>query len=546
MLEHRTVTSVALLILAALFLGCEADVCGFCEPNNAFRACASGLECVGNLCIRPGGNVEGECCDRGSATCSTDHYCVYRICETTPIYPPPKEETDFPGNPFLLGTGTRIITPESPQDTDETSALILQTQVEESLGLEISIEPYQAGMSLENVIVLGTDASNPAVGTLRGALGLEIPADGPTPSENYAFAVSPDQILVAAHESEGVLNGAQALKQLIRGESRKSPTGILGQKVVKDYPDVEMRGFTPHLLIYFNSQDNDGDGFKDPYKLMDVPVDLDVARAYFHAMSEFRYNTVVLALGDIVTWSALPQPENTAISVQEFLDLVREANRYGLEIIPFLTGSSSSNGWIGTVAQPVEYTPDYIAAYDAQNLITTKAVYQEIIDAIDPVQPVRYFHVGMDEDTKFGPRTLEQHEFWVDELYDLLSANGVKTMLWHDTWIKTDAYKYSYPAYPEMHILVWNYDTPVPITIRHIWINDIVSKGMEVSQSFLLNGEPADFQAWFATPSPLKKGFINVVWNQEGTFCKEEHYASVVNIHMRQNAHKCWNARTYP
>jgi len=546
MLTDKTVLSFAFVMLTALFLGCEANICEYCEPNNPLKVCGSGLQCVGNMCIHPEGNVEGECCDRGPATCSLDYYCVYGICETTPIYPPPKEETGIAGDPFLLSTGTRIITPENPQATDETSALILQAQVEESLGMEIEIEPYEEGLPLENAIVLGTDASNPAVQTLRGALGLEIPEDGPTPAENYAFAISPNHILVAALESAGVLYGAQALKQLIRGESRRSPSGILDQVVVKDSPDVEMRGFTPHLLLYHNSLDNDGDGFKDPYKMMDVPVDLDVARSYFHVMSELRYNTVVLALGDIVTWSALPQPENTAFSVGEFLGLVGEANRYGLEIIPFLTGSSSSNGWIGTVDQPVEYTPDYIAEHDAENLVTTKAVIQEIIDAINPVQPVRYFHVGMDEDIKFGPRTLEQHEYWVDQLYDLLTANGVKTMLWHDTWIQTDAYRYDYSEYPEMHILVWDYSTPIPLTIRYFWINHIVSKGIEVSQSFLLNGEREDFQAWFSSPDPLKKGFICVAWNQEGTFCKEEDYEPTVNVNIRQNAHKCWNARTYP
>jgi len=68
---------------------------------------------------------------------------------------------------------------------------------------------------------------------------------------------------------------------------------------------------------------------------------------------------------------------------------------------------------------------------------------------------------------------------------------------------------------------------------------------MEVSQSFLENGRTPDFQRWFSYPSPLKKGFIGVFWYQSGTTCKAEVFDYLLHRHIRTDAQKFWNARTY-
>ncbi len=520
-------------------------VCDYCEIGSLLNACEAGLECVDSMCVRPGGNHPGECCDNGPAECSDAFYCVYQTCAETPIYPPPKEDTETLSDPFTLTPDTRVILPEDPTPTDQTAGEILQTQIEESLGLQVAVQPYEEGISLDDAIVVGTEASNPGVQALTDELGVEIPADGPSPDENYAFAITQGHIVVAGRGDAGALFGTQALKQLIRGEAEKSPSPTLDPRVVRDYPDAARRQFILLLMIYYVPTDDDGDGARDPYKFTDIPVDMDIARAYLHHLSEFRFNTVLFSLADIVAWANLPQPQNTAISVSELMDLVTEANRYGLEVIPFLTGSSSSHGWIGTEENPVEYTQEYSTAHGEENLAIYKDLLQEIVDAFEPVQPLHYFHIGMDEDTTFGPRSWDMHRHWVNEAYSVLTASGVHPMIWHDIWTQTPDFTQDYANYPDMHVAVWDYHTFIPNGV-YAKIDDVVSKGMEVSQAFMDNGYNRDFQRWFSDPSPLKKGFIGVYWSRQGTTCRQDAFDYLLPTYIRSDADKFWNPRTYP
>jgi hypothetical protein len=533
--------------MSAAMLACAeygAEVCNYCEQNSPLKTCGYGLECVDYMCVRPAGNLPGECCDLGSAECSDDYYCVYRTCAESPIHPPPKEDLETLSDPFALNSDTRVILPKTPIPTDETAGEILRAQIEESHGVQLAVQAYTAGISLKNAIVLGTKVSNPGVQTLVSQLGLAVPVEGPSPGENYAFEITGNQILVAGLDDAGVLHGSQALKQLIKGEGVKSPSAPLYSRVVKDYPDVERRTFVLLLMFYHVPPDDDGDGEQDPYKYIDVPVDIDIARAYLHHLSEFRFNTVLFSLADIVTWASLPQPQNTAVSVSELMDLVTEANAYGLEVIPFLTGSSSSHGWIGTEENPVEYTEEYSLANDEANLLIYKDVLQDVVDGFAPVQPLQYFHIGMDEDLTFGPRSGDMHRQWVNETYGLLTSNNVRTMIWHDTWTQTPDYLYNYADYPNMHVAVWEYRTFIPDDV-YVKINDATSKGFEVSQALLENGWSSDFERWFAHPSPLKKGFTGVFWNQSGTTCNPQAFDYLLPRHIRTDAQKFWNARTY-
>ena len=541
---QNTLLALAMSISMVACVVNGVGVCNYCEQTNPLKACLPGLECVDHMCIRPDGSLPGECCDRGAAECADDYYCVYLTCADSPIYPSPKDDLETLSEPFALSPDTRLILPETPTPTDETAGEILQAQIEESHGLQLAVLPYTEGIPLENAIVIGTEASNPGVQALVSQLGLAIPSEGPSPGENYAFEITGNQILVAGLGDAGVLHGSQALKQLIRGEAVKSPSAPLESRVVKDYPDVERRMFFLLLMVYHVGYDADGDGVQDPYKFTDVPIDLDIARAYLHHLSEFRFNTVLLSLADIVTWASLPQPQNTAISVSELMDLVVEANGYGLNVVPFLTGSSSSNGWIGTEENPVEYTEEYMLAQDEANLAIYKDVLQEIVSEFALVQPLQYFHAGMDEDLAFGPRGGGMHRQWVNEAYGLLTSNNVHMMIWHDTWTQTPDYLYNYENYSDMHVAVWDYRTFLPNDI-YAKINDIASKGMEVSQAFLDNGFAQDFERWFSNPSPLKKGFAGVFWTLFGTTCTPQGFDYLIPRNIRADAQKFWNARTY-
>jgi hypothetical protein len=153
----------------------------------------------------------------------------------------------------------------------------------------------------------------------------------------------------------------------------------------------------------------------------------------------------------------------------------------------------------------------------------------------------------MDEDCEFGPRSPEAHQAWVKETYDRITSNGIKMMLWHDAWLDTEAYESDYENYPEMHVMVWDYNEPVPLT-SILEMKDVAKKGMEVSWALHGNGMPMDFELWFARFHPLQKGFVGTRWTKEGTMCQgpgSSMFRSTVNQYMRKHAHPFWSARGY-
>lgn len=525
-------------------IGGTGDVCGTCVSTEQTSGCREGFLCVENMCVRPGGNLPGECCDQGPARCSEDSYCQYQTCEASPMYPPPKEEIETSTGIFPFNGHTVIITPPAPSPTDETAARLLQDQIREVYGYHLSIRPPAEGDPPENAVLLGTPENHPAVRILLDGLGLSPPDRGPSPNESYLLSLGARHIVIAGRGNPGVLHGAQALKQLIRNKAEKNADGILEGVTVRDWPDAQQRMFQILLAHYYVPKDADGDGERDPYKFVSVPFHLDTAYEYIHVLSELRFNSVLVKMDDMVAWKNLPEPESNALSVDEFMEWVREANAYGLNVVPLLTGSSSSYGWIGTREHPVEYTEEYSVTHNAEHLRIYKNLIQEIIDTFRPIQPLRYFHIGMDEDCKFGPRSLETHEEWVKESHDLITSNHVRPMIWHDTWLQTEAYKNNHRLYPEMHVVVWDYNEPVPVSTM-IRIKDVARRGMEVSWALFGNGTPLDFERWFDFYSLLQKGFVGTRWTKEGTLCREQTsplFTSTVNQYIRKNAHQFWNA----
>ncbi len=567
---------VGAVLAAALWIcgGC-AEVCDECldihvDPINL---CSQGLDCIDNLCIREGGNLPGECCrseaecnfagscvndtqcerfggnlqgegcSEGGAQCHEDLLCIYQTCEYSPIFPPTKELTQQTGESFTLDQDTLIILPENSSDTDDTAGQILKDQISASCGLDLTVRPYTEGDPPENSIVVGTPTSNPAVQPLLDTHSLTIPDEGPLPAENFAIKIAPSQILVAGRGDPGSLYGAQALKQYIRGMIPGNPLHELPAVTARDYPDMEQRMFLVILVHYYFPHPQVQQGITDGYKYMDIPFSLGSAYEYLHIMSELRYNIAILKMGDVVAWQNLPQPQNVAISVSDYLDLVREANDYGLETIPLINGSAAHNGWIATVEEPIEYTEEYAVSHYAEHWAIYSALVQEIIQAYDGVQPLRYFHAGMDEDFTFGPRPIDYHLNWVDNTYSLITSNNIKMVVWFDCWTATDWFINQGHLYPDMHVAVWDYYTPISELAKNR-IVQILDRDLEVSLTLWGNGTPADFDWWFSLQDPLQKGGIGLNWVYP-TACTDMTdpvFEETVNTYMRTSAHLFWNA----
>ncbi len=565
-----------LLLLASPTLtgGCQ-DVCQECMPLNPLphKLCRQGLTCINNQCVRPGGNLPGECCtEDGNPPCIGDSFCVnntqcqrpegnlegehcsaegaachpellclYETCEASPIYPPPKELSQQEDQ-FIPNQDTLIVLSPDPSNLDQKAGQLLQDQIQDSCGFQVGLRTYQQGDPPENAILLGTPDANPAVLSLLQANGLQVPDEGPVPAENFALKILPSHIVAAGAGDRGVLHAAQALKQYIRGMRSINLNDALPSITLRDYPDAEQRAFILIFAHYhFPVEAREGD--LDGYKYMDLPFSADTVRAYLHILSELRFNMVLLKMADMVAWNHMPQPENTAISVQDFLGLVQEANEYGLETVPILNASSAHYGWIGTEEDPVDFREEYVLSHNAEHLATYLSLVQEVIQAYQGVQPLRFFHAGMDEDWSFGFRPADLHLQWVDAIYNEITSHGVGMMIWYDNWTLTQYFLTYGQNYPDMRVLVWDYTTPIQ-TATKTAVQNILARGLETCFTFWGNGLPQEFQWWFSLQNPLQKGFTGINWVL-GTGCGElpsSVFDETVNIYMRKHANQFWNA----
>lgn len=573
MCRSTVLLPLTILVFLRVCMGC-ADVCEPCKPIHWEPSvmCGDGLQCIEGRCAREQGNLPGECCGEGTecniegfcangkqcqrydgnlegedcsedgAQCNEELLCIYMTCEAVPIYPPAKEIVQQGADHFVLNEDTVIILPQNPSNTDDTAGGVLREQIVESGGFDLTVRSYQEGDPPANSIVIGTPTSNPAVQTLLDLYATDIPGEGPVPEENYTLVVATSRILVAGRGDPGALYGAQALKQYIRGVLFRVPSPELPAITVRDYPDSKQRAFKIIFVHYYFPLPQVQQGNTDGYKFMDIPFSLDTAYEYLHVMSELRFNMVVLKMGDLVAWANIPQPENTAIAVDDYLDLVREANDYGLETVPLINGSSAHNGWIATVDEPIEYTEEYAISHFEEHLAIYLNVVQEILEAYQGVQPLRYFHAGMDEDFTFGPRPPAYHLLWVDAAYSLIASHNVKMMVWFDCWTCTPHFMNEGHNYPDMQVAVWDYYTPVS-DFAKVKIEHVLERGLEVSLALWGNGTPEDLAWWSSLEDPNQMGFIGLNW-VNGTACQEMTgtvFEETVNVHMRKDSNLFWN-----
>jgi hypothetical protein len=209
-----------------------------------------------------------------------------------------------------------------------------------------------------------------------------------------------------------------------------------------------------------------------------------------------------------------------------------------------LNASSAHCGWIGTTEEPAAFTEEYVLSHNGEHLAIYLALVEEIAQAYEGIQPLRFFHAGLDEDWSLGPRPVNLHLQWVDAIYDEITSHGATMMIWHDNWTATQHFLDDGHGYPEMSVLVWDYQTPIRDASKSASAS-ILGRGLQAGFCFWGNGVPSDFQWWFSLQNPLQKGFVGVHW-VHGTVCKEPTdtlFEKVVFTYMHKNAQQFWNAQ---
>ena len=181
---------------------------------------------------------------------------------------------------------------------------------------------------------------------------------------------------------------------------------------------LPIRGVLIHLSHY------DPQWFRN--KARERPFHLPTGLETVDAMAEAGLNLLVIDCEDGVKYASHPELARPySVPMSHLRQLVRRAERHGIEVVPKLNFSRSAwhhhNEWF----RPHER---------ARGMFDTPKYWRTAVEVVDElienVRPRRFFHVGMDED---HDRAYGQYVEAIVTLRKLLKARGLRTIIWNDS-----------------------------------------------------------------------------------------------------------------
>ena len=380
--------------------------------------------------------------------------------------------------------------------------------------------------------------------------------------EGYRLTISPKGITVQATSPQGALWGAQTLIQMKDTHFAKNDAGVITKGTfpcltITDKPDYPIRGFMIDCGRKFYP-------LSYLYSLVNV-------------MSYYKMNTLQLHLNDNGfndqfegswddTYAAFRMesdffPGLTAIdgsySKQEMRDLIRYAEKMGVEIIPEFDVPAHSLAF--THYRPSLAAKKYDDAHlDLENpelIPFLDSLYAEYLGGPDPVFPCPRFHIGTDEYSNKDSAICERFRELIVHLCDEVKKYGKQPVFWGSlthakgvTPVPSDGVLMSlwYNGYAdpeEMHKQGFHMIS-IPDGLVYIVPEAGYYYNYLNRQHLFQHWEPAQIgKKRFAHQDPLIDGGMFALWND---FIKNG--ISVGDCHdrilpaMQIISEKCWNA----
>ncbi|OGS22267.1 MAG: hypothetical protein A2252_06815 [Elusimicrobia bacterium RIFOXYA2_FULL_39_19] len=230
--------------------------------------------------------------------------------------------------------------------------------------------------------------------------------------------------------------------------------------------EIPLSGFLIHISHY--------DPVWCPLKSKEKPFDLDSALKVVDAMSKIGMNMLVIDIADGVRYKSHPElARKYSVPISNLKKLADYARSKNIEVIPKLNFSQSSH------SQHNHWFRPHHELFD--NKEYWKLAFEVIDEIIKACGPVKYFHVGMDEDHS---RAYSQYIDAIIQLRNGLKKRGLQTIIWNDSayWHLAKAVIYAEKSVAAekkipkdiIHIL-WDYNRLQPGIIRRI-----VKQGFQV------------------------------------------------------------------
>ena len=348
---------------------------------------------------------------------------------------------------FVLGIGQAVAQPlciPTAQEVKQTEGTIevssitnvtyndasLQTAAEylgKAWGIKAALQKKGTSSSIFLSLLPQKEAKKLPLKGVGGSLG----------NEGYRLTISPKGITVQATTPQGVLWGAQTLLQMKDTHFAKNNAGVITKGTlpcltITDKPDYAIRGFMIDAGRKFYP-------LSYLYSLVNV-------------MSYYKMNTLQLHLNDNGfndqfegswddTYAAFRMesdyfPGLTAIdgsySKQEMRDLIRYAEKMGVEIIPEFDVPAHSLAF--THFRPSLAAKKYDDAHlDLENpelIPFLDSLYAEYLGGPDPVFPCPRFHIGTDEYSNKDSAICERFRELIVHLCNEVKKYGKQPVFW--------------------------------------------------------------------------------------------------------------------
>lgn len=260
--------------------------------------------------------------------------------------------------------------------------------------------------------------------------------------EGYLLLIAEKMVAIVSLSRQGVFMGAQTLLQLMEN----GPD--LPCLEIRDWPSLQMRGL--HLMLARQTP---------TYAYL---------RSFLQRISRYKINTVLIEYEDKYPYNCHPTIRHKdALTGEEIKELIREAERRHIEIIPLVQWF----GHVGYILKHEEYSYLREIPHDPYQLCPSHEqsfkLFKELAaEVIATHKGSKYFHIGGDETYHLGccPACRDRVERYgksrffieaVNKAADYIMSKGMKPIVWDDqlAWYPEDISSLS----KDITIMYWDY-----------------------------------------------------------------------------------------
>lgn len=259
----------------------------------------------------------------------------------------------------------------------------------------------------------------------EGDIVLTLKKDKALGAEGYSIAIT-DRVVLSAPNATGVYWGTRTLLQLAE-QGLTLPKGE-----IRDYPDYALRGFMLDCGRKF--------------------IPMHFLRDYVKMMAYYKMNCLQIHLNDNgfkqyfehdwnKTYAAFRLESDTYPGLaardghytkQEFIDLQKLAEKYGVEIIPEIDAPAHTLAFSHYLPEigSKEYGMDHLDLFNPKTYEFMDGLFKEYLEGDEPVFRGKRVHIGTDEYSNKDPKVVEQFRAFTDRYIRYVESFGKQACVW--------------------------------------------------------------------------------------------------------------------